>query len=192
MVKLLVEMIEPYKGRIYDPCCGSSGMFVQSEEFIEAHGGRVGDLSIYGQESNNTTWRLAKMNLAIRGIEANLGPHNGDTFHNDLHKDLKADFILANPPFNMSAGLQAIPTRGLGHPKDVFRQVLVSILRVGIPVCRQAVVQFLERVGNVLEENETKDDVLVFGRVHVAAQLVGRSPKLPLETEVRSIAVAVL
>lgn len=102
VVKLLVEMIEPYKGRVYDPCCGSSGMFVQSEEFIRQHGGRLGDISIYGQESNPTTWRLAKMNLAIRGIEANIGPHNADSFHNDLHKDLKADFILANPPFNMS------------------------------------------------------------------------------------------
>jgi type I restriction enzyme M protein len=102
IVRLLVEMIEPYKGRVYDPCCGSSGMFVQSEEFIRQHGGRIGDISIYGQESNHTTWKLAKMNLAIRGIEANLGPHHADTFHNDLHKDLKADFILANPPFNMS------------------------------------------------------------------------------------------
>jgi type I restriction enzyme M protein len=101
VVKLLVEMIEPYKGRVYDPCCGSSGMFVQSEEFIKAHGGRRDDIAIFGQESNPTTWRLAKMNLAIRGIEANLGPQNADTFHNDLHKDLKADFILANPPFNL-------------------------------------------------------------------------------------------
>lgn len=101
VVKLLVEMIAPFKGRIYDPCCGSSGMFVQSEEFIEAHGGKRGDISIYGQESNPTTWRLAKMNLAIRGIEANLGPQNADTFHNDVHRDLKADFILANPPFNL-------------------------------------------------------------------------------------------
>jgi type I restriction enzyme M protein len=102
VVQLLVEMIEPYKGRIYDPCCGSGGMFVQSEKFVLAHGGRIGDLSIYGQESNNTTWRLCKMNLAIRGIEGNIGPHNADTFHNDVHKDLKADFILANPPFNIS------------------------------------------------------------------------------------------
>ncbi len=100
IVRLLVEMIEPYQGRVYDPCCGSGGMFVQSEEFIKAHGGRIGDISIYGQESNPTTWRLAKMNLAIRGIEANLGPHAADTFHNDLHPSLKADFILANPPFN--------------------------------------------------------------------------------------------
>jgi len=102
VVRLLVEMIEPYKGRVYDPCCGSSGMFVQSEEFIRRQGGRIGDMSVYGQESNPTTWRLAKMNLAIRGIEANLGPYHADSFHDDLHKDLKADFILANPPFNMS------------------------------------------------------------------------------------------
>jgi type I restriction enzyme M protein len=94
-------MIEPYHGRVYDPCCGSSGMFVQSEEFIRQHGGKLTDISIFGQESNPTTWQLAKMNLAIRGIEANLGEHNADSFHDDLHKDLKADFILANPPFNM-------------------------------------------------------------------------------------------
>jgi type I restriction enzyme M protein len=102
IVKLLVEMIEPYEGRVYDPCCGSSGMFVQSEEFIRAHGGKIGELSIYGQESNPTTWKLAKMNLAIRGIEANLGGENADSFHNDLHKTLKTDFLLANPPFNDS------------------------------------------------------------------------------------------
>jgi type I restriction enzyme M protein len=100
VVKLLVEMLEPYKGRVYDPCCGSSGMFVQSEEFIAAHGGRLTDISIFGQESNYTTWRLAKMNLAIRGIEGRI--EHGDTFHNDRHPDLKADFILANPPFNVS------------------------------------------------------------------------------------------
>lgn len=102
VVKLLVEMLEPYRGRVYDPCCGSGGMFVQSEKFVEAHGGQTNDLAIYGQESNPTTWRLCKMNLAIRGIEGNLGPHNADSFHNDLHKDLKADYILANPPFNIS------------------------------------------------------------------------------------------
>ena len=100
VVKLLVEMLEPYKGRVYDPCCGSSGMFVQSEEFIAAHGGKLTDISIFGQESNYTTWRLAKMNLAIRGIEGQID--HGDTFHNDRHPDLKADFILANPPFNVS------------------------------------------------------------------------------------------
>ncbi len=100
IVQLLVEMLEPYKGRIFDPCCGSGGMFVQSEKFIEAHGGRIGDISIYGQESNQTTWRLCKMNLAIRGIDANI--KWGDSFHDDQFKDLKADFILANPPFNDS------------------------------------------------------------------------------------------
>src|SRR3990172_5206068 len=102
VVRLLVEMIEPYKGRVYDPCCGSAGMFVQSEAFIEAHGGSATDISVFGQESNPTTWRLAQMNLAIRGIEANLGPHNADSFHNDVHSDLRADFLLANPPFNDS------------------------------------------------------------------------------------------
>jgi len=102
IVRLLVEMIEPFQGRVYDPCCGSSGMFVQSEAFIRAHGGKLSDVSIYGQESNATTWRLAKMNLAIRGLEANLGPRADDSFYRDLHADLKADFILANPPFNMS------------------------------------------------------------------------------------------
>ena len=101
VVKLLVQMIEPYKGRVYDPCCGSGGMFVQSEKFVESHGGRVEDVSIYGQESNYATWRLCKMNLAIRGIESKQ-IYQGDSFHNDQHKDLKADFILANPPFNIS------------------------------------------------------------------------------------------
>ena len=102
VVQLLVEMLEPYSGRVYDPCCGSGGMFVQSEKFVEEHQGNIGNLSIYGQESNPTTWKLAKMNLAIRGIDGDLGPNNGDTFHNDLHKSLKADYILANPPFNIS------------------------------------------------------------------------------------------
>jgi type I restriction enzyme M protein len=102
VVGVLVEMLAPFKGRVFDPCCGSGGMFVQSEKFVEAHGGRVGDISVFGQESNPTTWRLARMNLAIRGIEGNLGAEPADSFHHDLHKDLKADFILANPPFNMS------------------------------------------------------------------------------------------
>jgi len=100
VVRALVEMLAPYKGRVYDPCCGSGGMFVSSEKFIEAHSGKIGDISIYGQESNYTTWRLAKMNLAIRGIDAQIG--HGDTFHNDANPDLKADYVLANPPFNDS------------------------------------------------------------------------------------------
>ncbi|HSO83671.1 class I SAM-dependent DNA methyltransferase [Thiocapsa sp.] len=102
IVRLLVEMLEPYEGRVYDPCCGSAGMFVQSERFVEAHGGQTTDISIFGQESNPTTWRLAHMNLAIRGIEANLGSQPADTFLRHLHPDLKADYILANPPFNIS------------------------------------------------------------------------------------------
>ncbi len=102
VVRVLVEMLEPYKGRVFDPCCGSGGMFVQSEKFVEEHGGKVADIAIYGQEWNHTTWRLAKMNLAIRGIDANLGGQHADSFHNDLHKDLRADYLLANPPFNMS------------------------------------------------------------------------------------------
>jgi type I restriction enzyme M protein len=100
VVRVLAEMLAPYKGRVYDPCCGSGGMFVSSERFIEAHAGRIGDISIYGQESNYTTWRLAKMNLAIRGIDGQIA--HGDTFHDDRHPDLRADFVMANPPFNDS------------------------------------------------------------------------------------------
>ena len=102
VVRLLVEMLEPYKGRVYDPCCGSGGMFVQSEKFVAEHGGRIGDIAIYGQESNYTTWRLAKMNLAVRGIDADIRWNNEGSFHKDELPDLKADFILANPPFNIS------------------------------------------------------------------------------------------
>jgi type I restriction enzyme M protein len=102
IVKTLVAVLAPHHGKVYDPCCGSGGMFVQSEEFIEAHGGKRGDVAIYGQEANPTTWRLAAMNLAIRGIDFNLGREPADTFTNDQFKDLRADFILANPPFNIS------------------------------------------------------------------------------------------
>ncbi len=102
IVKTLVSVLAPHHGKVYDPCCGSGGMFVQSEKFIEAHGGKLGDVSIYGQESNPTTWRLAAMNLAIRGIDFNLGKEPGDTFTRNQHPILRADFILANPPFNIS------------------------------------------------------------------------------------------
>jgi type I restriction enzyme M protein len=102
VVRCLVEMLAPYKGRIYDPACGSGGMFVQSEKFVESHGGKLGDISIYGQESNSTTRRLAVMNLALRGIEADFGPEQADSFRRDLHPDLRADYVLANPPFNDS------------------------------------------------------------------------------------------
>ena len=102
IVTLMVEMLEPFNGRVYDPACGSGGMFVQADRFVQAHGGVRNDISVFGQEQNPTTWRLAKMNLALRGIDANLGPQWGDSFTDDLHKDLRADFVLANPPFNIS------------------------------------------------------------------------------------------
>ena len=102
IVRTLVEMIEPFEGQIFDPACGSGGMFCQSARFVKEHQGNVRDISIFGQESNPTTWKLAKMNLAIRGLEANLGKHNADSFHDDQHKTLKANYILANPPFNIS------------------------------------------------------------------------------------------
>ena len=101
VVQLMVEMLEPFNGRVYDPACGSGGMFVQADRFVKAHGGVRNDISVFGQEQNPTTWRLAKMNLALRGIDANLGPEWGDSFTNDLHPDLKADFVIANPPFNI-------------------------------------------------------------------------------------------
>jgi type I restriction enzyme M protein len=120
IVRLLVEMLEPYQGRVYDPCCGSGGMFVQSAEFVFAHGGKRSDISVYGQEYTAATWRLAKMNLAIRGIEANLGDRADDTFHRDLHPDLRADYVIANPPFNVSDwysdALQSDPRWKYGTP----------------------------------------------------------------------------
>jgi type I restriction enzyme M protein len=102
VVRVMVGMIEPFKGRVYDPCCGSGGMFVQSERFVEEHGGRIGDIAVYGQESNYTTWRLCKMNLAVRGIDADIKWNSEGSFHKDELRDLRADFILANPPFNIS------------------------------------------------------------------------------------------
>jgi len=120
VVRLLVEMLEPYAGRVYDPCCGSGGMFVQSEEFVLAHGGRRDDLAIYGQEFVGTTWKLARMNLAIRGIDADLGDRSDDSFHRDQHPDLRADFVIANPPFNkddwVSEALADDPRWAYGTP----------------------------------------------------------------------------
>ena len=102
VVRTLVEVLQPFNGRVYDPCCGSGGMFVQSAKFIENHGGNINKISVFGQDSNPTTWKMAQMNLAIRGIEADLGKFSADTFFNDCHPQLKADFIMANPPFNLS------------------------------------------------------------------------------------------
>lgn len=122
VVKTLVEMLEPYHGRVYDPACGSGGMFVESAKFVQAHGGRRNDISVYGQEFTDTTWKLAKMNLALRGIEADLGDRSDDSFAHDLHPDLRADFILANPPFNVSnwwdAKLQDDPRWKFGTPPE--------------------------------------------------------------------------
>lgn len=120
IVKTLVAVLAPNQGQVYDPCCGSGGMFVQSEKFIEAHGGTIGDVSIYGQESNPTTWRLAAMNLAIRGIDFNLGREPADTFTHNQHPDLRADYVLANPPFNISdwwhGSLEGNPRWAYGNP----------------------------------------------------------------------------
>jgi len=122
VVKTLVEMLEPFGGRVYDPACGSGGMFVQSAEFVKAHGGKRSDISVYGQEFTDTTWKLAKMNLALRGIEADLGDRSADSFAQDLHPDLRADFVLANPPFNVSnwwdAKLQDDPRWQYGTPPE--------------------------------------------------------------------------
>lgn len=102
VVRTLVEILQPFKGRVYDPCCGSGGMFVQSAKFVENHSGNISDISIYGQDSNPTTWKMAQMNLAIRGIEPDLGKYAADTFLNDQHPTMRADYIMANPPFNLS------------------------------------------------------------------------------------------
>src|SRR5579875_3401435 len=122
VVKTLVEMLEPFHGRVYDPACGSGGMFVQSAEFVKAHGGKRTDISVYGQEFTDTTWKLAKMNLALRGIEADLGDRSADSFTKDLHPDLRADFVLANPPFNVSnwwdAKLREDPRWKYGTPPE--------------------------------------------------------------------------
>ncbi len=122
IVELMVDIIEPHKGRVYDPCCGSGGMFVQCEKFVKVHQGLVDDLSIYGQEANPGTWKMAKMNLAIRGIEGDLGESNGDSFTDDKHKDLRADYILANPPYNLKeywkAELEGDPRWVFGKPDE--------------------------------------------------------------------------
>jgi type I restriction enzyme M protein len=125
VVRTIVEMLSPYRGRIYDPACGSGGMFVQSEKFVESHGGKIGDIAIYGQESNHTTRRLAVMNLAIRGIEADFGPENADTFKRDLHKDLKADFVIANPMLD-SAGARLVESNALATLGDTLLPKLLS------------------------------------------------------------------
>src|SRR5690606_1560403 len=150
VVKLLVEMLEPYAGRVYDPCCGSGGMFVQAEKFVIAHRGiqHKDDIAVYGQESNERTWRLAKMNLAIHGISGNLGPRWADTFREDKHPDLKADFVLANPPFNMS---------------DWARNTADPRWHYGVPPANNANFAWLQHIISKLAERGTAGVVLANG-----------------------------
>ena len=155
VVRLLVEMLEPYKGRVYDPCCGSGGMFVQSERFVEEHGGRIGDIAIYGQESNYTTWRLAKMNLAVRGIDADIRWNNEGSFHKDELPDLKADFILANPPFNISDW-------GGGRLREDARW------KFGVPPVGNANYAWLQHIHHHLAPNGTAGVVLANGSMSSA------------------------
>jgi type I restriction enzyme M protein len=148
VVKLLVEVLEPYSGRVYDPCCGTGGMFVQAEKFVRANQGRRDDLAVYGQESNERTWRLATMNLAIHGINGNLSGRWGDTFFADQHGDLKADFILANPPFNMS---------------DWAREADDPRWRYGVPPAGNANFAWLQHIVHKLAANGSAGVVLANG-----------------------------
>ena len=186
IVKLLVNMLEPYQGRVYDPCCGSSGMFVQSVEFIRAHttgngnGGKLprgarADISIYGQESNYTTWRLAKMNLAIRGIEGQIA--HGDTFHNDRHPDLKADYILANPPFNVSDW-------GGGRLREDQRW------QYGVPPVRNANFAWVQHMVHHLAPTGTAGFVLANGSMSSNQSGEGRIRKNLIEADLVDCMVA--
>jgi len=177
IVKTLVEMIEPYQGRVYDPCCGSGGMFVQSEKFVEDHQGKIENLSIYGQEMNSTTWKLCKMNLVIRGLDANLGSHHDDTFHNDLHKTLKADFILANPPFNISDW-------GGGHLTDDVRW------KFGMPPTGNANYAWLQHMVYHLAPNGAAGIVLANGSLSSNTSNEGEIRKNLLEGDLVDAIVA--
>ena len=148
VVKVLVEVLEPYSGRVYDPCCGSGGMFVQAEKFVAAHGHRRGELAVYGQESNERTWRLAKMNLAIHGIGGDLSARSEDTFYSDRHADIKADYILANPPFNMS---------------DWARNTADPRWRYGVPPAGNANFAWLQHIVDKLDARGTAGVVLANG-----------------------------
>jgi len=148
VVRLLVEMLEPFQGRVYDPCCGSGGMFVQAERFVEAHGGNIQDIAVYGQESNERTWRMAKMNLAIHRIMGDLSSKWEDTFYSDQHPDLRADFILANPPFNMS---------------DWYRNEKDPRWRYGVPPANNANFAWLQHIVSKLAERGTAGVVMANG-----------------------------
>ena len=170
VVRLLVEMLEPYKGRVYDPCCGSGGMFVQSERFVEEHGGRIGDIAIYGQESNYTTWRLAKMNLAVRGIDADIRWNNEGSFHKDELPDLKANFILANPPFNFSDW-------GGGRLREDARWTF------GVPPVGNANYAWLQHIHHHLAPNGTAGVVLANGSMSTATSGEGEIRRALIEAD---------
>ncbi len=177
VVRVLVEMLEPYSGRVYDPCCGSGGMFVQSEKFVQQHGGRVGDIAIYGQESNYTTWRLAKMNLAVRGIDSDIRWNNEGSFHKDELRDLKADYILANPPFNISDW-------GGDRLRDDVRW------KFGAPPVGNANYAWLQHIYHHLAPNGTAGVVLANGSMSSNQSGEGDIRKAMLEADVVDCMVA--
>ena len=177
IVKTLVAVLAPHHGKVYDPCCGSGGMFVQSEKFIEAHGGKLGDVSIYGQESNPTTWRLAAMNLAIRSIDFNLGREPGDTFTRDQHPDLRADFILANPPFNISDWWHGSLD---GDPRWVY----------GTPPQGNANYAWLQHMLYHLKANGRAGIVLANGSMSSSQNSEGEIRKAMVEADVVEVMVA--
>jgi type I restriction enzyme M protein len=177
VVRVLVEMLEPYSGRVYDPCCGSGGMFVQSEKFVQEHGGRIGDIAIYGQESNYTTWRLAKMNLAVRGIDSDIRWNNEGSFHKDELRDLKADFILANPPFNISDW-------GGDRLREDVRW------KFGIPPVGNANYAWLQHIYHHLAPNGTAGVVLANGSMSSNQSGEGEIRKAMLEADTIDCMVA--
>jgi type I restriction enzyme M protein len=177
VVRVMVEMLEPYKGRVYDPCCGSGGMFVQSEKFVEAHGGRLGDIAIYGQEMNYTTWRLAKMNLAVRGIDADIRWNNEGSFHKDELADLRADVVLANPPFNISDW-------GGDRLKEDARW------RHGIPPTGNANYAWLQHILHHLSPSGTAGVVLANGSMSSSQSGEGDIRRAMIEAEVVDCMIA--
>ena len=177
VVSVLVEMLEPYQGRIYDPCCGSGGMFVQSEKFVQGHGGRIGDIAIYGQESNYVTWRLAKMNLAVRGIDSDIRWNNEGSFHKDELRDLKADYILANPPFNISDW-------GGDRLREDVRW------KFGVPPVGNANYGWLQHIVHHLAPNGTAGVVLANGSMSSTQSGEGEIRKAMIEADVVDCMVA--
>jgi type I restriction enzyme M protein len=177
VVRVLVEMLEPYRGRVYDPCCGSGGMFVQSEKFVEEHGGRIGDIAIYGQESNYTTWRLCKMNLAVRRIDADIRWNNEGSFHKDELRDLKADYILANPPFNIS-----------DWGGDRLRED--ARWKFGVPPVGNANFAWLQHIYHHLAPNGTAGVVLANGSMSSQQSGEGEIRKAMIEADVVDCMVA--